>query len=320
MFESVSFPAYASINSRWIPRPEYSRAQTVSLSGSYLGQTIAYPLTTWLVLSLSWQSAFYFNAILGLLWVTWWLAFAADDPAKHRKVSEGELHVIEENRAVRPGSPSSPWSVLKSPQVLFLSLSYLCLVYGVWMIILWLPTYLVKGRGFSVQQMGWIGMIPTITSFAGLITGGMLSDFLLKRGFSTRFARAQAPALCIIFGVPFLVTAVLVPSGPVSIACFAIYLFAITLSTGGYWAVPLELNPRLVGAISGVMTGAGNLGGVFGPLSAGYLYRATSSWALPFLFAAGFAAVAFLIFFFLVVPEPLGEAALVEPEVEKKAA
>jgi MFS family permease len=68
------------------------------------------------------------------------------------------------------------------------------------------------------------------------------------------------------------------------------------------------------------MTGAGNLGGVFGPLSAGYLYRATSSWALPFLFAAGFAAVAFLIFFFLVVPEPLGEAALVEPEVEKKAA
>src|SRR5262249_53052833 len=42
-FESVSFPAYASINSRWIPRQEYSRAQTISLSGSYLGQTLGYP-------------------------------------------------------------------------------------------------------------------------------------------------------------------------------------------------------------------------------------------------------------------------------------
>jgi MFS family permease len=41
MFESVSFPAYASLNSRWIPRTEYSRAQTLSVAGSYLGQVIS---------------------------------------------------------------------------------------------------------------------------------------------------------------------------------------------------------------------------------------------------------------------------------------
>jgi len=321
MFESVSFPAYASINSRWIPRREYGRAQTISLSGSYLGQTLAYPLTTWLVLTLSWQWSFYFNALLGLLWIMIWLAFATDDPAQHRKITKAELADIEENRAARPSAPVSFWSVLKTRQVLFLSLSYLCLVYGVWMIILWLPTYLVKARGFSVQQMGWIGMIPTITSFAGLVGGGMLSDILLRRGFSTRFARAQGPALCIILGVPFLVTAVLVPSGALAISCFAIYLFAITSSTGGYWAVPLELNPKLVGAISGVMTGAGNLGGVFGPISAGYFFKATGNWALPFLVAAGFAVLAFLIFFFLVVPEPLAsESARAEPAVERRAA
>lgn len=321
MFESASFPAYASINSRWIPRPEYSRAQTISLSGSYLGQTIAYPLTTWLVLTLSWQWSFYFNAMLGVLWVIAWLLFATDDPAKHPKITEAELRKIEEQRAVSPGTPVSPWAVLKSRQVLFLSLSYLCLVYGVWMIVLWLPTYLVKARGFSVQQMGWIGMIPTIMSFAGLVSGGMLSDVLLRRGFSTRFARAQGPSLCIIFGVPFLIAAVLLPSAGVSVACFAIYMFAITLSTGGYWAVPLELNSKLVGAISGVMTCAGNLGGVFGPLSAGYFYKATGNWAIPFLVAAGFAVIAFLIFFFLVVPEPLAaESGLSDPAAQKRAA
>lgn len=321
IFESVSFPAYASINARWIPRREYSRAQTISLSGSYLGQVIAYPLTTWLVLNFSWRWSFYFNALLGLLWLVVWWAFATDQPSQHSKITKSELADIEEHRAARSSEPISPWVVLKSPQVLFLSASYLFLLYGVWMLILWLPTYLVKGRGFSVQQMGWIGMIPTVMSFAGLVSGGMLSDLLLRRGFSTRFARAQGPALCIILGVPFLVAAVLVPSANLSVACFAIYLFAITLSTGGFWAVPLELNPKLVGAISGVMTGAGNLGGVFGPLSAGYLYRSTGSWAIPFLVAAGFAAVAFLIFFFLVVPEPLLiDAALEEPETQKQAA
>lgn len=188
------------------------------------------------------------------------------------------------------------------------------------MIILWLPTYLVKARGFSIQQMGWIGMIPTIASFAGLVGGGMLSDILLRRGFSKRFARAQGPALCIILGVPFLVIAVLVSSEAVAVACFALYLFAITSSTGGYWSVPLELNPRLVGAISGVMTGAGNLGGVFGPISAGYLYKATGNWALPFLVAAGFAALAFLIFFFLVKPAPLAsEDEAIEPALKRAA-
>jgi len=321
MFESFSFPAYASINARWIPRREYSRAQTVSLSGSYLGQVLAYPITTWLVLHFSWRWSFYFNALLGLLWVAAWYSFATDQPNKHPKITKVELDDIEQNRAARSSVPISPWIVLKSPQVLFLSASYLFLLYGVWMLILWLPTYLVKGRGFSIKQMGWIGMIPTIMSFAGLVSGGMLSDILLKRGFSIRFARAQGPALCIIFGVPFLVAAVLVPSANISVACFAIYLFAITLSTGGFWAVPLELNPQLVGAISGVMTCAGNLGGVFGPLSAGYLYKSSGSWALPFLVAAGFAAVAFLIFFFLVVPEPLtGKSAISEPLAQKRAA
>lgn len=321
IFESVSFPAYASINARWIPRREYSRAQTISLSGSYLGQVLAYPLTTWIVLHFSWRWSFYFNALLGLLWVIVWYSFATDQPHQHPKITKEEVAEIEATRAARSSAPISPWAVLKSPPVLFLSLSYLFLLYGVWMLILWLPTYLVKGRGFSVQQMGWIGMIPTVMSFAGLVSGGMLSDLLLRRGFSPRFARAQGPALCIIFGVPFLVAAVLVPSANLSVACFAIYLFAITLSTGGFWAVPLELNPKLVGAISGVMTGAGNLGGVFGPLSAGYLYRSSGSWALPFLVAAGFAAVAFMIFFFLVVPEPLlSQSSIVEPEADRKAA
>ncbi len=322
MFESVSFPAYASINSRWIPRREYSRAQTISLSGSYLGQTIAYPLTTWLVLTLSWHWSFYFNSVLGLLWVVAWLAFASDTPGQHRRISKAELHDIEENRASQPGSiTASPWKVLKSPTVLFLSLSYMCLVYGVWMIVLWLPTYLVKERAFSVQVMGWVGMIPTAASFVGLVSGGVLSDFLLRRGFNSRFARAQGPALCIILGVPFLVAAVLVPWGGISVVCFAVYLFAINLSTGGYWAVPLELNPKLVGAISGVMTCAGNLGGVFGPMSAGYIFKATGSWVLPFLVAASFAVIAFLVFFFLVVPEPMvSESVAIEPKAEKRAA
>ncbi|HET9529942.1 MAG TPA: MFS transporter, partial [Blastocatellia bacterium] len=248
---------------------------------------------------------FYFNAALGVVWAIVWALYARNNPADHPKISKEELEEIEQHRASRPSSPVSPWAVLKSSQVLLLSASYMCLVFGVWMIILWLPTYLVRGRGFSVVQMGWIGMIPTLASFLGLVGGGVMSDKLLKRGFSPRFSRAQGPALCIGIGVPFLVFAVLLPWGWASVACFALYLFTINLSTGGYWSVPLAFNPRLVGAISGVMTCAGNLGGVFAPMTAGYIFTATGSWALPFLVAAGFAVVAFVIYYFLVIPQPI---------------
>ncbi len=328
-FESVSFPAYASINSRWIPRQEYSRAQTISLSGSYLGQTLGYPLTTWLIGAFSWSVVFYVNAAFGVMWVLVWLAFSTNTPREHPKITQEELQHIEQNRASRPGSPSSPgstvspWALLRSPQVLLLSLSYMCLVYGVWMIVLWLPTYLVEGRGFSVQMMGWVGTIPTAASFLGLIGGGVMSDTLLRKGFSRRFARAQGPAMCIGLGAPFLIAAVLSPWAGVSVACFAIYLFSINLATGGYWAVPLELNPKLVGAISGVMTCAGNLGGFFGPISAGYIFQSTGKWSLPFLTAAAFAFISFLVFYFLVKPEPMefestaGVAAAPESAVHK---
>lgn len=305
MFESVSFPGYASLNSRWIPRAEFGRAQTISLSGAYLGQTLSYPLTTWLVLTFSWPMAFYFNAVVGVIWLIAWLAFATNTPAEHPKITAAELHEIETNLAARPGPSLSPWIALKAPQVLLLSLSYLCLVYGLWMIVLWLPTYMVKARGFSMQAMGWIGMIPTIASFAGLISGGVLSDALLRRGFSTRFARAQGPSLCIALAVPFLIAAVLVPSSSISVACMTAYLFLSNIAGGGYWSMPLEFNPKLVGAIAGVMNCSGNFAGIFGPMTAGFLVTSTGNWALPFLVAAGFALVSFAVFYFLVIPQPI---------------
>jgi MFS family permease len=67
-FESVTMPALTSLNSRWIPRSEFARAQTLSLSGITVGQMVAYPLTTWIILSFSWPMVFYANAILGFVW------------------------------------------------------------------------------------------------------------------------------------------------------------------------------------------------------------------------------------------------------------
>lgn len=53
----------------------------------------------------------------------------------------------------------------------------------------WFPLYLVKGRGMSILQVGFLATLPAICGFSGGISGGMLSDRLLKRGHSLTFAR-----------------------------------------------------------------------------------------------------------------------------------
>jgi ACS family D-galactonate transporter-like MFS transporter len=124
------------------------------------------------------------------VWLIAWTAFATQTPAEYPKISQEELQYIESNLARRQEQNFSPWAVAKERQVLLLSLSYLLLINGLWMIVLWLPTYMAKVRRFTLQQMGWVGIISTFASFVGLVRGGTLSDLLLHRGYSVRFARA----------------------------------------------------------------------------------------------------------------------------------
>ena len=307
LFESVSFPAYAVLNARWIPRYEYGRAQNISLSGSHLGQALAYPVTTWILTTFSWPAVFYFNGALGGLWLIVWLAWVTNTPAEHPQISKHELREIEDNLAPRSKATVSPLRILRNRHVLLLSLGYLCMVYGLWMVILWLPTYLVQARGFSLEAMGILGMIPTVAGALGLISGGTISDVLLRRGWSPRVARARAPApaLCAFLGIPSILAAAFVPWPLVSVGCLALYMYFTNLGSGACWAVPVELNPKQIGAISGVMNGAGNFAGIFGPMSAGFLVAATGSWELPLVVIAAMLLVATLVYYFLVVPEPI---------------
>ena len=104
---------------------------------------------------------------------------------------------------------------------------------------------------------------------------------------------------------PFLLAAVFVSSAALSVVLFGLFWFMLSLAISGYWSLPLELNPRLVGAISGVMSTSGNMAGIFGPITAGIILARTGNWDLPFLLAAGLAVLSSLIFIFMVSTKPV---------------
>jgi sugar phosphate permease len=299
--ESAAFPSFASFNSKWIPRNEFGRAQTITVSGASLGQVIAYPTTAWIIYNFNWQSVFYFNAALGVCWVALWLWYARDTPREHSSVSPAELQEIESGMIPRADLSAVPLAViLKAPAVWALIASYMLFVFCIWIFILWFPTYLMKARGFTLLEMGAVGMLPTAAGFLGIIGGGIISDTMLKRGYSTRMARVRVPGAFVGLSIPALLVAVTVDSAAISVAFFVVFYFVLSLSIAGYWSLPLELNPRAVGAISGVMNGSGNMAGIFGPITAGEIVARTGDWVLPFYLASGLLALSCLIYVFLI--------------------
>lgn len=285
--ESLSFPSFASLNSRWIPRSEFARAQAMLLSGVYLGQIVAYPSTAWIVEHYSWPVVFYVNAALGILWVSAWLWYSRDTPREHPSITSAEVEQIEANIATKtPGVSVSLWAILRCRPIIFLCASYMLYGFIAWLFIFWFPTYLVKERGLTTMQMGLVGMLPIGAGFLGVQLGGWFSDFLLKRGASPRAARVRMPGLSVVMGAPFLVLGVTVESITLCILCFGLFYFAFSASLAGYWSLPLELNPKFVGSIVGVMNTSANLAGLFGPITAGYLIAGGGGWERPFYLAA----------------------------------
>jgi len=169
----------------------------------------------------------------------------------------------------------------------------------------WLPTYLVKGQGFSFSEMGWLGSLITGMALIGTVSGGWLSDMLLQKGFSAAVARKGLSLVGMFLGAPLLALAVSVESGWVCVALLMASRLLNDSSLAGFMSLPTEMSPRHIGAIWGCMSTFGSLSGVAASMFAGYQVTATGNWALPFYTSAGLILAAAVVMALGVSPKPL---------------
>ena len=315
MFESVTIPALTSVNARWIPRAEFGRAQTLSVSGVTVGQMIAYPLTTWIILNFSWQLVFYFNALLGFVWAAVWLWSSTDMPGEHPKIDAAERTYIESNLPPRPAVPLPLWTVFSSASLLTVTLAFMCYAYVLWMFLFWFPTYLVEARGMSLGVMGTVGIFMHGASFLGVIGAGMLSDWLLRNGWNAQFARVRFGAFGLTLALPCLVLAAQTSSPLICVVFLVLFYGLFSMGIGVFTTVALEFNPHQAGAIFGMMNTLGTFAGVLGPWSAGQMIeRSGGDWTIPLFVATGVGAVSALILFVVKIRKiEIDDVALAEP-------
>jgi MFS transporter, ACS family, glucarate transporter len=284
--EAGMFPASARAFARWLPETERGRAFGLAIMTGALGGAVTQPLVVGLLGHMSWRAAFAIFGSVGLVWAVGWWRWFRDDPAEHPAVNTAELRLITERRGEMPHFESVPWGlVFRSRALLALCLTYGAAIYGWYFYLTWLPTYLLRARGFDLAHVGWLAALPLVAMAAGVFVGGWLSDRLALR-LGSRRGRRVAGVLGFPLAAAAVVGAVLTPSPTTSAGLFAAAAGLAALGVAPAWAVSVELGGPHAGVVSGAMNMFGNLGGALSPLVVGVSLERLGSWEAPLLSVA----------------------------------
>jgi len=308
LFEAPVFPANSRLVTAWFPTVERGTATAVFNSAQYFAAVLFAPLMGWITHALGWKYVFVFMGLVGFAATILWLR-SVYAPRAHPLMHEAELKYIEEGGAVvdleQQCSPRSAlkWSDVKqllgSRMLLGVYLGTYCVTAIMYFFLTWFPIYLVTGRGLSILQVGFLATLPAICGFCGGISGGLLSDHLLKRGHSLTFARKTPIVMGMLLATSLIACNYL---GPVwAIVCImCIAYFGKGFGSLG-WAVVSDTAPKqLAGVSGGVFNTFANVAAITTPIVIGYIVKATGHFNGAMVFLAANALVTILSYLFVV--------------------
>jgi MFS family permease len=154
---------------------------------------------------------------------------------------------------------------------------YLFAIYGWYFYLTWLPTYLLRARGFDLAHVGWLAALPLLSIASGVLVGGWLSDVLSRR-WGLRRGRRTPGAIGLPLAALAIVAGIATPTATSSALFFAAAAGLAALGVSPAWAVCLEIGGRHAGVVSGSMNMFGNLGGALSPVVIGFTLEQSGSW------------------------------------------
>ncbi|XHS76296.1 MFS transporter [Burkholderiaceae bacterium UC74_6] len=295
--EAANFPAAMKAVALWFPQQERALATGLFNAGTALG-IIASPVTVWLALSFGWQWAFIAIGVVGFLWLIFWQR-GFHLPETHPRVTAEELAHIRANQPQSESQVKLPWvALLRHRQIWPFLLGKLMTDPVWWFFLFWLPSYLERERGQNPLKSAGLVALVYLGSSVGSIAGGWFSSFLTQRGWPVGRARMVAmgaAAMC----MPGSILAYYSES-------FALCVALITLATACHqaWSANLltsatDLFPTKVsGAVVGLGSMAGGIGGMFIALLAALAVQWTGTQQAVFIFAGVMHLSALAMFWF----------------------
>lgn len=289
----------------WFPPKEKATATGVYIASTMFAPIIVPPLAVWISLTYSWHWVFFLFAIPGVLLAFAWYALVTTKPEEHNFVSESELAYIRQDipdmerkqegniedhprfalldkviRAKKLIPVQSAKGVFTSKNIWCSCLAYFMMVSILYGILTWIPSYLVKEKGFDFMKMGFVAAMPCIGGFIGSIAGGWISDKL--------FGRRRKPTM-MFTAISTIIMMFVMLNVPENVALVALSLFLVGLMLNIGWpaftAYPMGVASKNSYPIAiSLVNSGGNMGGFVSPMFAGYLLDVTGHFDAVFVY------------------------------------
>lgn len=300
--EAGNFPASIKTVAEWFPKKERALATGIFNSGSNIGAMISALFVPWCLMyfgvQTGWKLAFVITGAVGLIWLFFWFVLY-NTPAAHKKLSKEEFDYIHSDDvvpAVTGDKESVRWRKLLSYRQTWAFFMGKFMTDGIWWFLLfWLPDYLIKQFGMTLQEVMWPTFIVYGIAVIGSVYGGSIPMFFMNKGWNVY--KARMTAMLLIALCPLLVLLTQVFSNKAVFGNYAATLTIAVICIGAAahqaWSANLfttvsDMFPKkAVASVTGIGGLAGGIGGVLVQLMAGRLtdhFKATPHTAYLIMF------------------------------------
>ncbi len=269
--ESVGFTTTSKLIATAVP-PERVAIANGTLGFGYLfGPAVGTGIGGLIMANWGWRPAFFVFGALSLLWLIPW-----------RRVVIREVTIVS---AAPDAAVPALGQILRERGVWGASIGHFCGNYNFYFILAWLPTYLVKVRGFTLQEMAAVATGAYVINALAAFFAGWAIDLYVKKGGSRTFANKLPMGLAHILGIGCMAGIVVLPV-QASIASLFIYELFLGFSSPGYFAIPQIMGgPAAAARWVGVQNTIGNFPGIIAPALTGYLVFVTGTYVSAFALA-----------------------------------
>jgi MFS family permease len=278
--ESAGFPASSKLLAQHLPLNRLGGANALISTGIMLGPAAGTLFGGLLIAHAGWRLLFVVFGTASVIWLLPWL------------VSTRALS-LDHSRNKTAGEPSLR-AILARRELWAAAFGHFAGNYPFYLVLSWLPLYLVKAQGYSLTAMAELGGLVYVLSAAIALGAGTLADRWMTNGAHSNAARktligaaSGVSVICMLmcaFGGPRLAIAgLLLSSLGNGLGSFNIYAIGQTLA-----------GPVAAGKWIGVQNCIGNISGIVAPIITGAIIDATGQFSLAFVAAAAIAAIGLL--------------------------
>ncbi|MGD6756454.1 MFS transporter [Streptomyces sp. BH105] len=275
---------------KWFPNEKRSLPTALLNVGPGIGVALASPLLVAVIAAFGWRWAFVSLFAVGVVWALVWAVLG-------REGSVSDAGSPQASGSPSTDEPRIPYRrILLSGTWLGGFVGAFAAYWALALLIAWVPPYLETVLGYSAATTGTLVVLPWIATAVFNLGQGVLTQWLMRRGVSSRMARGVLGGVGILVAGLAMLLFPLAPAGGLQLA-----LLTVAFSLGGILfaigvTVTSEITPtRQRGSVLSITVGIVTTAGLLAPYVTGLIIEAAPDPAAGYGLAFTAAGVLMLV-------------------------